>query len=70
VWTLPKEAVIARLAAEEELGQAIRGFYQRVTTYYRGPHRVDEALAVLEQGVIFLQRVHARYRILETTDST
>jgi hypothetical protein len=70
VWALPKEVVIMRLAATEELGQAIRGFYQSVTTYYRGPHRVDEALAVLEQGVIFLQHVHAWYRGLEPKDST
>jgi hypothetical protein len=33
VWALPKEVVIVRLTATEELGQAIRGFYQSVTTY-------------------------------------
>jgi hypothetical protein len=70
VWALPKEAVIARLAAEEELRQAVWGFYQRVTTYYRRPHRVEEALAVLEQGILFLQHVHAWSRSLKTTDST
>ena len=63
VWALPKEAVIARLsAAEAVLGQAIRSFYQGVTAYYQRPHRVDEALAVLEQGVTFLQHVHAWYQ--------
>jgi hypothetical protein len=71
VWALPKAAVIARLSvAEEGLGQAIRGFHQAVTAYYQRPHRVDEALAVIEQGVTFLQHVHAWYQGVESTDRT
>ena len=71
VWVLPKEAVIARLSvADKVLGQTIWGFYQGVTAYYQQPHQVDEALAVLEQGVTFLQQVHASYHGVEITDRT
>ncbi|HZR40993.1 MAG TPA: hypothetical protein VFB12_12795, partial [Ktedonobacteraceae bacterium] len=62
IWRLPKEAAIARLLEDEPAGTAIRQFYHRVYAYYNSDHSLESALAVIEQGVEFLQAADLWYR--------
>lgn len=57
IWRLPKEAAIALLPETDASGRAIRLFYQAVWHYYTKEQTTDAALAVMEQGVKFLQTV-------------
>lgn len=55
VWNLPKQAVIALLPIESELGQAIRAYDQAVRTYYPTERSVTDGLKVLKTGMAFLE---------------
>jgi hypothetical protein len=55
IWRLPKEAAIALLPETDSRGRAIRLFHQAVWHYYTADQSIDAALAVIEQGVLFLR---------------
>jgi hypothetical protein len=59
IWGLPKQQAIALLPQDTPLGRAIRAFYQAVQTYYPAEASVEQALAVIETGVVFLRTAKA-----------
>ncbi|GCE05732.1 hypothetical protein KDAU_30610 [Dictyobacter aurantiacus] len=61
VWRLPKDSALHLLAGHTPMGRAIRRFHQCVMEYYSQPHRLEQALTVLETGVTFLQAAYDWY---------
>lgn len=59
IWGLPKQQAIALLPQDTPLGKAIRAFYQAVQIYYPAEASVEQALAVIERGVVFLRTAKA-----------
>lgn len=59
MWGLPKESAIELLSPDTTLGRTIRTFYQAVRAYYPTEQSVEQALTVIERGIIFLQAVQA-----------
>jgi hypothetical protein len=56
IWRLPKTAALNMLPRQEIKGRLIRRFYQCLLDYYGGSEQTLEgALAVIEQGILFLQ---------------
>ncbi|GCF07810.1 hypothetical protein [Dictyobacter arantiisoli] len=65
IWRLSKQSAMYLLPANAPLGRSIRRFSQCVHTYYEQSHSTENALAVLEQGVAFLEAAthwYASYR--------
>ncbi|GHO83501.1 hypothetical protein [Dictyobacter formicarum] len=61
IWRLSKDSALHLLPAHTPMGRGIRRFHQCVTLYYSHEHVLEEALAVLETGVAFLQAVEQWY---------
>lgn len=62
IWRMPKTAVLAMLPRQEMRGRLIWRFYQCVLEYYSADEqKIEGALAVIEQGMLFLQVVTQWY---------
>jgi len=55
VWGLPKEQTMGLLPKNSSLSQKIHEFYQAVQTYYPAEESIEQGLAVVESGVVFLE---------------
>jgi hypothetical protein len=55
VWKLSKVAAIELLPVDESPGKEIRAFHRSVLDYYLHERSVENALAIFERGVAFLQ---------------
>jgi len=61
VWGLPKHEVIALLPQESLLAQSIRTFYQALQTYYSLEASVENAIKVVEAGVVFFEETKGTF---------
>ncbi|GCE19819.1 hypothetical protein [Dictyobacter kobayashii] len=68
IWRLPKGSAFHLLPAHTPMGRNIRRFYQCAVTYYGHGRVLEEALAVIETGVAFLQAVEEWYAGYLSTD--
>ncbi len=59
IWSLTKQQAIDLLPEDSPMGRAIRDFYAATHAYYPAQEPVEAGLAVIEQGVAFLQAAKA-----------
>ena len=62
LWCLPKEEAMGRLPHDSALHEAIQAFYRAVWAYYPEEDSLEDALAVIQAGVGFLQAAEGWWR--------
>ena len=59
VWRLSKEQAVELLAQDNVMGQHTTAFYAAIRAYYPAESSLEQALAIIRHGVVFLETARA-----------